>query len=473
MTIIYFFSLIVLIFTISSTLIYFLLFSLSLRSLRKGYQLGEVEPYEDYLNDATITPISIILPAFNEEPVIADSIRSLLSIEYPNYEVIVVNDGSTDKTLDLLIKKYKLVKSNDVYCKKIATEKVNAIYHSKVFPKLTVVDKENGGKSDALNAGINISANPIFCSIDADSYLERKAFAKVIKPLIDSDDVIASSGTVRIANGCKIENGEITKINLAKKPTVVMQVIEYLRTFLVGRFGLSQMNMLLIISGTFGVFSKKWVIEAGGYSTKTVGEDMELVVRLHRINRERKMNKKIVYIPDPVCWTEAPDKFSSIRKQRNRWHLGLCQSIWMHKRLFLNPKYGRIGLISVPYFTFIELLGPLIELLGYILIIISLLYYNVLLKLAIILITLAIINGSLLSMSAVLLEEWGLKKYPKMRDITKLFLYSLTETFWYRPLLTLWKCEGYLLFLFRKKHWHKTKRKGLSESTTENYSNGI
>jgi cellulose synthase/poly-beta-1,6-N-acetylglucosamine synthase-like glycosyltransferase len=435
---------------------------LSLLQIRKNYQLHEFEPYEELLQSEFTKPVSILVPAYNESVGIYGTIRSLLSIEYPEYEMIIINDGSTDDTLEKLIMRFKLVKINRVVRKQLDTKEIKGIYQSTIYPNLLVLDKENGGKADALNAGINCSKYPYFCSLDGDSIIERNAFLKVLKPIIESDDeVIASGGSVRIANGCEIQNGEIVNIGLSNKPLVVMQVIEYLRAFLTGRVGLSQNNLLLIVSGAFGVFSKKWVVEAGGYA-HTVGEDMELVVRLHRLIKEKKANKKIIYVPDPVCWTEAPESIKFLRRQRKRWHRGLFDSLWKHKKLLFNPKYGSIGMFAMPYFFFIEFLGPLIELIGYIILIISLLTGSVYIEYALIFFVLALIYGSIYSMAAVLLEEWTMERYPKVKHLTILFFISLTETFWYRPLTVLWRVEGMAETVIGKKGWGEMVRKGVS-----------
>jgi cellulose synthase/poly-beta-1,6-N-acetylglucosamine synthase-like glycosyltransferase len=443
-------------------LFYSILLLTSIFQLRKEYQLDDEEPYEEILQVSYSKPVSILVPAYNEGVGIYSSVRSLLSIEYPEYEVVVINDGSKDDTLEKLIERFSLVKTNRVIQKKIDTKDVKAVYRSTIYDHLIVVDKENGGKADALNVGINVSRYPYFCSMDGDSILERDAFIKVMKPIIESDgEVIASGGSVRIANGCKIESGEIVSVGLPSKPLVVMQIIEYLRAFLMGRIGLSKHNLLLIVSGAFGVFSKQWVIEAGGYS-HTVGEDMELVVRLHRLVKERKVDKKIVYVADPVCWTEAPESLKFLRRQRNRWHRGLFDSLWRHRKLMFNPKYGSIGFVSMPYFFFIEFLGPVVELFGYFVMGVSIFLGGIYIEFAILLFLLSILYGSVFSMAAVLLEEWSLRKFPKVSDILRLFFYSFTETLWYRPLTVLWRCEGILHLLLRKQGWGEMVRKGVS-----------
>ncbi|WP_246944010.1 glycosyltransferase family 2 protein [Bacillus pinisoli] len=447
-------------------LFYTAMLAISFVQLRKQYQLDDREPYQDLLQVSYTKPVSILVPAYNESAGIYGSIRSLLSIEYPEFEVIVINDGSKDDTLDKLITRFQMVEVNKVVQKKIDTKPIKAVYQSKIYGNLIVIDKENGGKADALNAGINASNYPYFCSLDGDSILERDAFLKVMKPIIDSDgDVIGSGGSIRIANGCKIENGELVKIGLSTKPIVIMQVIEYLRAFLMGRVGMSRHNLLLIVSGAFGVFSKKWVVDAGGYNHNTVGEDMELVVRLHRLIRERKENKKIVYVADPVCWTEAPESAKFLRRQRTRWHRGLFESLWTHKRLFFNPKYGSIGFISMPYFLFVEFLGPVVELIGFIIMICSFFLGGIYVEFAIVLLLVSFLYGSLFSMMAVLLEEWSLRKFPRVIDIVRLFFFSLTESLWYRPLTVLWRCEGIIDIIRRKRNWGEMVRKGVSNES--------
>ncbi|GGM18860.1 glycosyl transferase family 2 [Paraliobacillus quinghaiensis] len=452
------------IYMVTVIVFYTIILFFSMLQIRKEYRLNRTEPYEDYMDESFTRPVSIIVPAYNEEAGVVQSVRSLLTINYPQFEIIVVNDGSKDRTLLMMMEQYEMVKVNKIVRKQLETEEVQAIYQSKTLPNLYVIDKKNGGKADALNAGLNFAHYPYFCSLDGDSVLENDAFLKVMKPIIDSgEEVIASGGSVRIANGCDIRNGNLVKIGLSNSPIVVMQVIEYLRAFLMGRIGLSRHNLLLIISGAFGVFSKHWVIESGGYKRNTVGEDMELVVRLHRIIKEKGLNKRIVYVPDPVCWTEVPESFGVLRSQRRRWHKGLFESLWRHRKLTLNPKYGSIGLVSIPYFWLIEFLGPIVELSGYVFIIFSLFAGGVYIEFAILLFLLSALYGSIFSMASVLLEEWSLRKYPKVLDIIKLFLYALTETMWYRPLTVLWRCEGIWQIIRRDHSWGDMKRKGVSK----------
>lgn len=431
--------------------------------LRRTALLDDNNPYEELLDVSYTKPISILVPAYNEELGIYGSVRSLLSIHYPEYEVIVINDGSTDATLDVMIDRFRMVPVPRNVRKVLQTEEVRVVYRSTLYDNLYLLDKANGGKADALNAGINYASFPYFCSLDGDSVLERGSFLRVMKPILDSDgDVIASGGSIRIANGCTIESGEVVRIGLSRNPLVVMQVIEYLRAFLLGRIGLSRHNLLLIVSGAFGVFDKHWVVEAGGYRRSTVGEDMELIVRLHRMNNDRKLGKKIIYIPDPVCWTEAPESAKYLRRQRNRWHRGLLESLKLHFTMMFNPKYGAVGFVSMPYFLFIELLGPVVEGLTYLLMAVLFASGPTYWPFSLLLAAASVLYGSVFSMTAVLLEEWSLRKYPRLSDLLRLFAYALTESFWYRPLTVWWRIEGILQWIVGKRGWGTMKRKGVS-----------
>lgn len=444
------------------TIFYFIMFIFSFRSMKKEKNLNKVA-YHYSLNSIEYTkPVSILVPAYNEEAGILQSVRSLIALNYPQLEVIVINDGSKDETASKLIEHFKMVPSSQVFQKRLDTKPIKQVYTSTIVSNLWLIDKENGGKADALNAGINLSHYSYFCSIDGDSILERDSLTKVIKPIIDSDgEVIATGGTVRIANDSVIEGGQVKQINLSKKPLVIYQVIEYLRAFLLGRMALSRHNLMLIISGAFGVFSKEWVIKAGGYSVNTVGEDMELVVKLHRIIKDHKVNKKIVFVSDPVCWTEAPESSTYLSRQRRRWHRGLIETLWKHKRMLFNPKYKSIGIISMPYYWFVEFLGPVIEFWGYIFLILCLIYGGIYYEFTILLFLAFLLYGSIITVFSVLLDEWNYRRYSKISDVFKLYIYALTEIIWFRPLTVIWRIRGIYDFLVGKSSWGEMKRKGL------------
>ncbi|MBP3951111.1 glycosyltransferase family 2 protein [Bacillus suaedae] len=457
---------IIIIYMSLASFFYLILFLFSAIILRRERDLNKKEPYEDLLLSDEIKPISILVPAYNEEAGIVSSVRSLLSMNYKQFEIIVINDGSTDKTLNKMIDAYQMIEIPLVVRKQVPSKEIIRIYRSKLFDYLYIVDKINGGKADALNAGINVSRYPYVCSLDGDSILERDALLKVMKPIIDSNEqVIATGGSIRIANGCKIERGEVMEVDLPKSPLVVMQIIEYLRAFLIGRIGLSRHNLLLIISGAFGIFNKSWVIRAGGYEPGTVGEDMELVVKLHKLIAEEGTNERIQYIADPVCWTEAPDTFSILKRQRTRWQRGLFETLRTHRTMMLNPRYKKVGLISMPYFFLIELMGAVFEAFAYIYMISGLIFEFISFEVTLTLFLVTWFYGSYLSMCGVLLEEWSLRRYPKKRHLVRLFLYSFTEVFWYRPINIWWRLLGIWQGIRKRSDWGVMTRKGISKDT--------
>lgn len=446
-----------------SSLSYLLLFLLAFRKVKREDKLDRRESTEDFLGNQNTYPVSILVPAYNEEVGVVSTVRSLLALEYPEKEVIVIDDGSKDQTSERMIEAFNMKQIPFAVRTHIETAEILAIYQSAIFPYIRLIKKANGGKADALNAGVNLSSYPYFCAIDGDSILENDGLLKTMKPIIESDgQIIVTGGSVRIANGSTISRSKVEVIDLPKHPLVLMQIVEYFRAFLIGRLALSHLNILLIVSGAFGVFNKQRVIQAGGYNKNTVGEDMELVVRLHRLLREEKSKQRIEYIPDPVCWTEAPESLEVLRSQRIRWQRGLFETLWSHKKMMLNPKYGAIGLVSMPYFLFVELLGAVFEFTGYFIIFGGFFFSLVDPNTAGVLFLVTIFYGSLISALAVLLEELTLHKYPKASHLARLYFWALTEAFWYRPLMVLWRVQGIFAAFQKKAHWGDMKRKGIS-----------
>lgn len=442
---------------------YSLMLITALRRLRKERKLDKAEMDEESMTDINMKPVSVLVPAYNEEAGIIDSIHSLLHLQYPQYEIVVINDGSKDGTKESVIDHFQMIPVNRVIPAKLETEEIRMTYQSAIHSNLLLVDKHQGGKADALNAGIKVSRYPYFCSIDGDSILESTALLRVMQPISTSNEnVVAAGGSVRIANGSDIQLGSVLHIGLSNSLLVVMQVIEYYRAFLMGRTALSKYNLLLLISGAFSVFSKKEVTEIGGYKKNLIGEDMEIIVRLHRYLKKNKLKKRIEAVPDPVCWTEAPETLKSLRMQRRRWHQGLLESLWSHRGMTFNPRYGSVGLISFPYFWLIECFGPVIEFGGYIFLIWSFFTGGIYLEFSILLALLFLLYGSIFSMTSVVFVAWNLASYPKRKDLLRLFVLSLTEVFWYRPLTVIWRLEGFVRFFFNSHDWGNLERKGLS-----------
>lgn len=443
---------------------YLLMTFLSFFAIRRYMREYYLVKHKRLFQSSFYKPISIIAPAFNEEKTIVESVKSLLQLQYPEYEVIVVNDGSSDKTLNVLQKEYNLHKTHQVFQNVISCKHIDRIFLSEDYPNLKVIDKHNGGKADALNAGINVSRYPLVGAIDSDSILEPGVMLKMVRPFLDDARVIAVGGIVRVVNGCVVRAGNVVKINLSKKILPNFQIVEYLRSFLFGRVGWDVLNGLLVISGAFGLFRKDIIIECGGYKSETVGEDMELVVNMHRYMRENNRPYRITFIAEPVCWTEVPESLKDLGKQRNRWQRGLIESLLMHKKMLLNPRYGVIGLFAVPLFFFFEMLGPVVEITGFIVFALSWYFQIVNTHFAVLFLTVAIVLGVVLSISALVLEELSFRKYPKYSHLLKLFIYSLLENFGYRQIHSWWRLKGTIDFLKGKKQWGKMERKGLEVS---------
>ncbi|GFR36326.1 glycosyltransferase family 2 protein [Thermobrachium celere] len=439
--------------------IYFLQLILAAFNLSDYIRKIRYSDYKKYITSDNMIPISILVPAYNEEETIVDNIKSLISLNYPKFEVIVINDGSKDNTLNKVIEEFELKEVNQPVRYRLKTNKIKGIYKNIDIPNLILVDKENGGKADALNAGINVSNYPIITSIDADSILESDSLVRVVMPFIENKKTVAVGGIVRIANGSVIKRGRVVNIGLPKSRIAMFQIVEYLRAFLTGRVGWDALNSLLIVSGAFGAFKKDAAIEVGGYAKNTIGEDMELVVKMHEYFLRNKRPYRIKFVPDPVCWTQAPETLKDLRSQRRRWQIGLMDSLFKHKRMFLNPRYKQIGLIAVPYFWLFEMIGPIIEILGYIMIPLAYIFGLLNLKYFILFFAASILYGILLSLGAILLEEYTFNKYPTLKQLIKLSIYGILENFGYRQLTTLYRIEGIVKFRKMKHSWGKIKRR--------------
>jgi cellulose synthase/poly-beta-1,6-N-acetylglucosamine synthase-like glycosyltransferase len=413
-----------------------------------------------------LTPgISVLVPAFNEEAVIVESVRSLLALRYPRHEVIVVSDGSSDGTVDRLREAFDLAPVRKALRDTVPIARVRATYVSRRHRNLWVLDKDNGGRSDALNAGVVTARYPYVCAVDADSLLEADALLRVAEPImLDPERIAATGGIVRVANGCRIEDGRVVEVGLPRSRLATMQVVEYFRAFLVGRVGWSSVNALLIISGAFGLFRRSLVETVGGFSTTTVGEDFEMVVRLHSYLRERAEPYRIAFVPDPVCGTAVPEDLRTLSRQRRRWQRGLGQVLWEHRRLIFNPRHGAVGLLAVPYMLVIEFLGAGVALLG---IPTAVLWWTLgdLSPVAFgAFMTVAFLLGILLSVSALALEEFNFRRHPRRREIARLLGYAVLENFGYRQLNDLWRTVAYVDLARRRSGWGVQRRRGFSPS---------
>tara|TARA_R110002096_G_scaffold124052_7_gene268317 strand:- start:145 stop:1560 length:1416 start_codon:yes stop_codon:yes gene_type:complete len=402
-------------------------------------------------------PISLVVPAYNESASIITSVKAMLQLEYPQYELIVVNDGSTDDTLQKLIDEFDMQEFPEAYRARVESKPVKSVYRSTRIANLRVVDKVNGGsKADASNAGINVCRYPLVCVVDADSVLQPDSLRRVVRPFLEDPTTVAVGGTVRIANGCTVRQGFLEKVGLPGNFLALVQVVEYLRAFLFGRMGWSPINGLLIISGAFGLFHKETLVEAGGYNPDAVGEDMELVLRLHRLMKQKRRPYRITFVPDPVCWTDAPENYRDLKGQRVRWQHGLGQALALNRSLLTNPRGGAVTWVSIPFYVIFELCGPILEVAGYVFIVICGVMGWLSWPEAGIFLGLAIGLGVMLSTSAIMLEELSFHMYPKFSQLALLYLIAIVENFGFRQLTTLWRFQGLIRWLSGSKHEWQT-----------------
>lgn len=438
---------------------YLSLNALATIGLRRHFQTADQLEAEGVFSSLDI-PISVIVPAHNESVSIISSVKALLQLEYPEHELVVVNDGSSDDTLEKLVEEFGLAPFPEAYWARLPSAPVRAVYRSPRYPNLRVVDKENGGsKADALNAGINACRYPLVCAVDADSVLQADSLRRVVRPFLEDPTTVAVGGTVRIANGCTVRRGFLEKIALPKNFLARIQVVEYLRAFLFGRLGWSPINALLIVSGAFGVFRKETLVAVGGFDRTVVGEDMELIVRIHRHMKREGRPYRITFVPDPVCWTDAPETLKDLRSQRVRWQHGLGQALALNKSLILDPRGGAVSWFAMPFYLVFELLGPLLEVLGYAIIIAAGLLGWLSPTASLVFLALAITLGLLLSSSAVMLEELSFHLYPRTRDILLLYAMAIVENFGYRQLTAIWRVQGLARWLLRRGHaWDSIAR---------------
>lgn len=420
-----------------------------------------------YSGSFNIMPISILVPAYNEQETIEENIRSLLSLNYSTFEVLVINDGSTDETLQRVIEKYNLKKITFPIRSIIKTNEVRGVYFNSEYPALYLIDKENGGKGDALNVGINASRYPYFVSIDADSLLDSDSLIRVALSMMEYKYTIAIGGIVRIMNGSRVENGKVVSLGLPKSSVARFQIVEYFRAFLVGRVGWSIFNSLLIISGAFGAFHKESVISVGGYSSDTIGEDMDLVMKLHKYMREKKYKYKISFLPDPICWTQAPENLKDLYGQRRRWQIGLIDSMRNGREMFLNPKYGVLGMLALPYYFFFEQMGPIVEGLGILLIPVAYYFGIISFTYFLLFFVATTLFGMVLSVGAFAIEEYTFNKYVRIKDFFILIFYSFIENFGYRQMTVLFRLVGALRYKKYKNAWGKIKRQNFETGGAE------
>lgn len=456
--VIYWFDFFILIYFICLNSFYVLLIFLALPDIIHRYRETIKEKFDNLLSSDAIPPITIIAPAYNEAETIVDSIESFSHLSYKKLEIVVVNDGSKDDTMQVLKDRFDLYPVPPAFQRILMSQKVRNYYRSKKEPSLIVVDKENGGKADALNAGINVCSTPFFMALDSDTIIERDALKRMIRPVLTQKNVIAAGATIRVANNCVISDGRVKKIRFPKDYLAAIQVVEYLRAFLFGRLGWNKLGGNLVVSGAFGLFNKQSVVEVGGYLTDTVGEDMELVVRLHKYYLSRDIEYNIVFIPDPIAWTQVPSDLKTISNQRERWHRGLIDTLIRHKIMLFNSDYKKVGTIAFPFFVLGEMVAPIIEVLGYIGFIVGIYFGIIDYVFAFLFFLSAWGLMMLLTIFTLIMELISFRKYNRLVDFFKMILYSILENLGYRQLTVFWRLKAFWKYFRKEKKWGDMKR---------------
>lgn len=446
---------------------HYLLMGAAAFHILRGYlrRMSAVD-FEDLLTEAGAPPITLIAPAYNEAATCVPATRALLNLIYPEYEVLVVNDGSTDETLERLTEAFDLEPAPRSPTTDLETAKVREVYRSRVHPNLWVVDKENGGKADALNVGVSYCRTPLFCAIDADTLLDRHALQGLVRPFVEDSRTIAAGGAIRVANGCTVREGKVTEIRLPDRLLPRIQVLEYLRAFFSGRLGWDALGASLIISGAFGIFRRDVVVAVDGYERGSVTEDMELVIRLHRFGVKQEEDYRVRYIPDPVAWTEVPESLAVLGRQRDRWQRGLADAMAKHRDMLFNPRYGRIGMLAFPHFFFLEMLGPVIEGVGYVAFAVTVALGMASLPYVLAFLGLAVVLSIVLSMMSVAMEEMSIGRYQQPGDFRKLFWLPFLENAGYRQLSVWWRLRGLISYMRGIETWGEMTRTGFGEGAS-------
>ncbi|WP_276270582.1 glycosyltransferase family 2 protein [Haloarcula litorea] len=440
---------------------YLLVHVLALLELRDDVREAQWDPPFRRFNTPFYPGIGVVVPAYNEAATIEESVRSMLALNYPDLEIVVVNDGSTDATLSTLVERFELEPVDAAVPYEVPGERIRDVYRSRRYEELLVVDKENGGKSDALNAGIWLTEQPLFCAVDSDTVIDRDALLQIVRPFLDEPTTaVASGGVIRVANNCEINDGIVESVSLPKTGLPGLQVMEYLRAFYSGRLGLNRLNGLILISGAFGLFRTDVVRDIGGYRHDTITEDFDIVVRLHKHLTDEDREYTVDFVPEPVAWTEVPGSRRVLSRQRRRWYRGMIETVRTHRKMIGDPEYGRVGTLVFPLFVVAEMLGPLVEGLGYVLL--PLAWYVGVLNVEFFLVFFLLTSGFgvFLSWFGVFSEVWSFNRYDDPRQILRLLWYGVLENFGYRQWKTIVAWRGLVEYVRGDRSWGVMERSG-------------
>lgn len=428
------------------------------------YQSRQRARMRNALWQSYYVPVSILVPAYNEEVTVVDTVRSLLALDYKLFEIIIMDDGSKDATSQVLIDAFDMVQVHRPIRQVVSCQPAVAVYEAKgTRVPVTLIRKRNGGKADSLNMGINCARYPYFICMDADSVLQYDSLERIVRPVLEDPNVVAVGGSVRPANGVVIKDGRVKRYRLPKNILAAMQALEYDRSFLAARILFDKFNGNLIISGAFGLFHKSTVIAVGGYDRGTMGEDMELVVKLHEFCRANHRPYRIRFASDAVCWSQAPERLRDLGKQRKRWHLGLFQCLWSHRRILANPSFGLVGVVSYVYFTLYELLSPFIELFGIVTIALSVAMDMLNLPFMLVFFAAYALYGMVLSLTSFFARMYTIDLRLSALDVLKAFLLCLFEVVFLRNYLAFIRMTAFIGYRKNRLNWGKLERKKLNQ----------
>lgn len=456
-------SIILLAYTGAMMLMYSVLTVMGWRAVNGYVSLRPLRDYGYVGRSRMSLPVSILVPAYNEEAGVVESVRALLTSQFNELEIIVINDGSRDATLERMIEAFDMVRVQRVPRSGLTAKPVVGTYVSRLDDRVMLVDKENGGKADSLNAGINFSSYPLVCSIDADTILDHQALARLVWEFQADENTVASGGIVRIINGSVLKDGSLVRVQTPRSVLANVQIVEYLRAFLGGRIGWSKARALVIISGAFGLFRRDALVQAGGYDATCVGEDAELILRLYRTRALAGEPCRVTFFPDPICWTEAPGDLRTLARQRDRWQRGLGQLLWRHRGMVFRRRYGPVGWLALPTFWLFEFFGPVLETVGLILVPIGFLTGYVTGSVFLTLLSLALVYGFFLSLLSILIEERAFQRYPTWVDLRRLTGAIVVENAGYRQWLALVRARAMLRRPGSKHAWGAQKRAGFGQ----------
>ncbi len=451
---VYWFSIFVLYYYLVIYTFYALLITLSIPAVYKRQRELKAEDFTRLIRSDSLPTVALIMPLFNEDPdMVIPNIVASLNLSYPAKEVIVVNDGSTTDVLQKMVEAFDCELTTPVTSGSLKCAKIKAIYRSRVHSNFFIIDKENGGKGDSQNAGINITIAPLILLVDVDTVIEDDALLRMVRPFYSKEGVVGEGGTLRIINGCTVENGRITKKDLPRELFAGVQVVEYLRAFLYGRLGWNSLGGNLLISGAFGLFDRDAIVQAGGYDSKAIGEDLDLTLNLIRNQRKQKKFHAIEFIPDPVCWTEVPAKVKKLGRQRERWHMGLLQALIKYRSMMFNPKYGTIGMLGLPYMLIGELIEPIVEALGYVVLIAGICMGILSWKIILFFFLIPWGLSCILTTIAISMENSAFRRYQKFSQLVKMLFFSLFENLGFRQLYVYWRLRGFWRYFRGETSW--------------------